>query len=298
MASSIKDVATRAGISIATVSRAVNTPERVSASTLARVQAAMDALHYRPNALGRQLRAERTGLLGVVLPSLANPVFAECMQGIEEAASITGQRVMLMTTAYDREREARAIETMLEQRVDGLILTVADAAANPHLDRLDAERVPYVLVYNDTYGQPRIPARCCVTVDNRAAARDAIRALLAQGHRQIRMLTGTLSASDRAALRHVGYREALEAAGIAGSGLTPVSIALRFTDTGTAKISEALEALTGQRELPAQFLREKLMWRIGSDDGDPLELARLREVQRKLSATKFEPAEAAAVELA
>ncbi|UCF23439.1 MAG: substrate-binding domain-containing protein, partial [Ralstonia sp.] len=101
------------------------------------------------------------------------------------------------------------------QRVDGLILTVADAAANPHLDRLDAERVPYVLVYNDTYGQPRIPARCCVTVDNRAAARDAIRALLAQGHRQIRMLTGTLSASDRAALRHVGYREALEAAGIA-----------------------------------------------------------------------------------
>lgn len=215
MGSSIKDVATHAGISIATVSRAVNSPERVSAATLARVQAAMDALQYRPNALGRQLRAERTGLLGVVLPSLANPVFAECMQGIEEAASVTGQRVMLMTTAYDREREARAIETMLEQRVDGLILTVADAAANAHLDRLDAEGVPYVLVYNDTVNQPRIPARCCVTVDNRAAARDAVRALLEQGHRQIRMLTGTLAASDRAALRHDGYREALEAADIA-----------------------------------------------------------------------------------
>lgn len=215
MASSIKDVATLAGISIATVSRAVNTPERVSAETLARVQAAMDALQYRPNALGRQLRSTHTGLLGVVLPSLANPVFAECMQGIDEAASVTGQRVMLMTTAYDREREARAIETMLEQRVDGLILTVADAAANAQLDRLDAERVPYVLVYNDTVGQPRIPARCCVTVDNRAAARDATRALLGQGHRQIRMLTGTLSASDRAALRHEGYREALEAADIA-----------------------------------------------------------------------------------
>ena len=82
MGSSIKDVATHAGISIATVSRAVNTPERVSASTLARVQAAMDALRYRPNALGRQLRAERTGLLGVVLPSLANPrVFAPLDNG-------------------------------------------------------------------------------------------------------------------------------------------------------------------------------------------------------------------------
>jgi len=212
--SSIKDVATHAGISIATVSRAVNTPERVSASTLARVHAAMDALQYRPNALGRQLRAEHTGLVGVVLPSLANPVFAECMQGIEDAASITGQRVMLMTTAYDREREARAIETMLEQRVDGLVLTVADAAANPHLDRLDAEHVPYVLAYNETAGQARIPARCSVTVDNRAAARDAICALLARGHRQIRMLTGTLAASDRAARRHDGYREALEAAGV------------------------------------------------------------------------------------
>ncbi|TXD91624.1 LacI family DNA-binding transcriptional regulator, partial [Ralstonia pseudosolanacearum] len=198
MASSIKDVATHAGISIATVSRAVNAPERVSPETLARVQAAMDALQYRPNALGRQLRAVRTGLVGVVLPSLANPVFAECLQGIDEAAAASGQRVMLMTTAYDREREARAIETLLQQRVDGLVLTVADAAANPHLDRLDAERVPYVLVYNDTQGQPRMPTRCSVTVDNRAAARDAIRALLGRGHRRIRMLTGTLAASDRA----------------------------------------------------------------------------------------------------
>ncbi|WP_347328071.1 LacI family DNA-binding transcriptional regulator, partial [Ralstonia pseudosolanacearum] len=100
MASSIKDVATHAGISIATVSRAVNAPERVSPETLARVQAAMDALQYRPNALGRQLRAVRTGLVGVVLPSLANPVFAECLQGIDEAAAASGQRVMLMTTAY------------------------------------------------------------------------------------------------------------------------------------------------------------------------------------------------------
>jgi len=212
--SSIKDVATRAGISIATVSRALNAPERVSPRTMARVQAAMDALQYRPNALGRQLRAARTGLVGVVLPSLANPVFAECMQGIDGATAGTGQRVMLMTTAYDRTREASAIETMLEQRVDGLILTVADATSNSHLDRLDAEDVPYVLAYNDMHGRPRHPVRCCVTVDNRAAARDAICALLRYGHRRIRMLSGTLAASDRAGLRHAGYREALEAAGI------------------------------------------------------------------------------------
>jgi DNA-binding LacI/PurR family transcriptional regulator len=217
MGSSIKDVANHAGISIATVSRALNTPERVSPATLARVQQAVQALHYRPNAIGRQLRAVRTGLLGVILPSLANPVFGECMEGIDEAASAAGKRVLLMTTAYDRAKEDHAIATMLEQRVDGLILTVADASANPRLDELDGEGLPYVLVYNDAAGPTQAPSRCSVTVDNYAAAGDAVRALLAHGHKRIRMLSGTLAASDRAARRHAGYRDALQAAGIAAA---------------------------------------------------------------------------------
>jgi len=91
---------------------------------------------------------------------------------------------------------------------------------------------------------------------------------------------------------------ALQAAGVATQGLLPVQIALRFTDKGTAKISEALATLTGQRELPAQFLREHLQWCIGVNSGHPLEIERLRSVQRDVPVTKLGTAEAGAAELA
>jgi DNA-binding LacI/PurR family transcriptional regulator len=172
MAPTIKDVAASAGFSIATVSRAINTPHTVSPLTLDKIRAAIAALQFRPNALGRQLRAVRTRLVGVVLPTLANPVFAECLQGIDEAADADGYRLILMTTQYDTERENRAIETLREQRVDGLIVTVADADANPLLDTLDQAGLPYVLAHNDTRRRPS------VSVDNRGAARDGVRRLL------------------------------------------------------------------------------------------------------------------------
>ena len=151
----------------------------------------------------------RTRLVGVVLPTLANPVFAECLQGIDEAADADGYRLILMTTQYDTERENRAIETLREQRVDGLIVTVADADTNPLLDTLDHAGLPYVLAYNDTLRRPS------VSVDNRSAARDGVRRLLAHGHRRILMLAGTLAASDRARLRHRGYADAMLEAGLA-----------------------------------------------------------------------------------
>jgi hypothetical protein len=91
---------------------------------------------------------------------------------------------------------------------------------------------------------------------------------------------------------------ALEVAGVAAQGLLPVQIALRFTDTGTAKISEALATLTGQRELPAHFMREQLRWRIGVNSGQPLEIERLRSVQREAPVTKLGTIEAGAAELA
>src|SRR6202007_397129 len=81
MKHTIKDVAAYAGFSIATVSRAINAPHTVNRVTLAKIREAIDALQFRPSPLGRQLRGERTRLIGIVLPTLANPVFAECLQG-------------------------------------------------------------------------------------------------------------------------------------------------------------------------------------------------------------------------
>lgn len=205
----IRDVAQKAGCSIATVSRALNSPQQVRPETLARVQAAAAELKFRPNALGRQLRGERTGLIGVMLPTLGNPVFADCLAGIEAAIDGTGRRLLLVTTQYDPERERNAIETLLQQRVDGLLLTLADAEHSELLDDLSAEGIASQLVYNDA------PHRSCVSVDNRAAAAEGVAMLLAAGHRDIAMVTGTLHASDRAKRRYLGYCDAMQAAGLA-----------------------------------------------------------------------------------
>jgi DNA-binding LacI/PurR family transcriptional regulator len=167
MISTIKDVAAHAGFSIATVSRAINAPHTVNPVTLDKVRHSIDALNFRPSPLGRQLRGERTRLIGVILPTLANPVFAESLQGIDELTAAQGYRLMLMTTQYDADRERHAIETLREHRVEGLILTVADADTHPLLDELDRAGLLYVLMHNDTVRRPS------VSVDNRLAAFDA-----------------------------------------------------------------------------------------------------------------------------
>ncbi|AEA59871.1 substrate-binding domain-containing protein [Burkholderia gladioli] len=203
MTSTIKDVAALSGFSIATVSRAINAPHTVGPDTLATIRAAIETLQFRPNPLGRQLRSDRTQLIGVILPTFANPVFTECLQGLDELASQAGFKLIVMTTEYDTARERHAIETLRAQRVEGLILTVADAHAHPLLDALDRDGLLYVLMHNDT------PHRPSVAVDNRQAAYDGVSHLIARGHRRVLMLAGSLAASDRARQRHLGYAQAL-----------------------------------------------------------------------------------------
>ncbi|MDN7429468.1 LacI family transcriptional regulator [Burkholderia sp. AU16741] len=216
MTSTIKDVAALAGFSIATVSRAINAPHTVSPATLQTIRSAIDALQFRPSPLGRQLRGERTRLVGVVVPTLSNPVFADCLQGIDELATAAGFKLILMTTEYDAARERHAIETLREQRVEGLILTVADADTHPLLDMLDHDGPHYVLMHNDPRRRPS------VSVDNRRAAYDGVQRLTAHGHRRVLMLAGSLAASDRARQRHLGYAQALDEAGVAP--LPPVEV--------------------------------------------------------------------------
>jgi DNA-binding LacI/PurR family transcriptional regulator len=210
---SIKQVALQAGVSTATVSRLLNTPDAVSRDTADKINQAIAQLGFRPNFNGRNLRAGRSRTVGVVVPTLSNTVFAQCLQGIELAARALDYSVMFTATEYRQEDEAAAVELLLNHRVDGVILTVADASASLTLDVLDREQIPYVLAYN----QPQQSARLSVSVDNRAAAHDAVAYLIALGHRRIQMLSGHFHASDRAVQRYHGYLDALRA-----HGLTPM----------------------------------------------------------------------------
>ncbi|WP_247871901.1 LacI family DNA-binding transcriptional regulator [Azospirillum sp. TSO35-2] len=207
----IRDVAAEAGVSIATVSRVLNGSGRATPETTEKVRAAATALAFRPSTISRSLKAARTRTVGVLIPSLSNPVFAESVAGVQDAAAEAGYSVLITSTEYDPGREARAIESLLANRVEGLVLTVADADRSGALDTLDEVRLPYVLAYN----QPERATRAHVSVDNVAAARAVVERMAALGHRRIGMVAGQFRHSDRSRRRHAGWLAALADAGLA-----------------------------------------------------------------------------------
>lgn len=200
----VHDVAARAGVSIATVSRVINASGPVSETTEARVRAAMEATQFRPNRAGRALKTARSRTVGVLVPTLRNPVFADAVEGIDTAGAAAGYDVLLASSRYDLARERRAIETLLEHRVEGVLLTVADAATSMALALLREARCPFVLLFNPTRA-----GEAGVSIDNLAAAADLVSELVARGHRRIDMIAGKRSQSDRSELRRAGYCRAL-----------------------------------------------------------------------------------------
>ncbi|MCD5995315.1 substrate-binding domain-containing protein [Pseudomonas sp. CDFA 602] len=206
----LKAVAHLAGVSRATAARAFATPDLVRPATRDQVFTAARELGFRPNRLGRQLRLQTTNLIGVVVPNLLNPVFAEQLQAMERAARTRGYNLLLATTDYASERESAVVEELLRQRVDGLVLTVTDAEHNRVLQSLVREDTPFVLAYHQTSN----PEYSAVSVDNRAGMALAVRYLLDAGHRRIAMVAGPAMQSDRARLRYAGYCDAMSERGL------------------------------------------------------------------------------------
>lgn len=209
---SIVEVARKAGVSPATVSRAFNQPGLLKPDTLARIEAVARSDGFRPNRVGRSLRAGSTRTIGLILPTLSNPVFAECFEGAEQHARQAGYSVMMATTGYAPSVEASVVQALMDHRIDGLILTVGTPARNATLAALKTSDVPHVLVYNESTAHP------FVSVDNRAAARDMVGMLATLGHRRIAIVTGPLAASDRARRRLEGARAAAREHGLPGIG--------------------------------------------------------------------------------
>jgi DNA-binding LacI/PurR family transcriptional regulator len=229
---SIQAVAAKAGVSVATVSRAFNFPDKVTPATRELVERVARELNYLPNASARTLRTQRSRVLGVVLPTLLNPTFAECLQGIARAAVAGGYAIIPVTTGYRLDEEERAVHLLLAGNVDGLILVVSNPSTSATLPRLQAAGVPYVLAYN------RHPDHPCVSVDSEGAVADAVTRLVLLGHRRIAMVSGTLAASDRAQQRYRGYQR-----GMAETGLeAPALIEVPFVETAVDALCAELRA--------------------------------------------------------
>lgn len=215
----IREVARRAGVSVATVSRVMNGRGPVSERTRQAVGEAIRDTGFRPNVIGRGLKTARSGTLGVLVPSLRNPIFADAVQGMERAAEAGGYRILLTSSNYLPEKEAAAVDVLLCNRVEGLVLTVADESASRALELLDRSHVPFVLVFNPA----RTASHSIVTIDNYAAARDIVSRLMRMGHRRIAMIAGDPQASDRSNLRRAGYERALVDGGLRPGPIIEVS---------------------------------------------------------------------------
>ncbi|MEJ7688924.1 MAG: LacI family DNA-binding transcriptional regulator, partial [Variovorax sp.] len=213
---SIQSVAQQAGVSVATVSRVFNFPDKVTPSTREHVLRVAAELGYVANSSARTLRTQRSRVLGVILPTLLNPTFAECLQGIAKAAMAGGYAIIPVTTGYRVDEEQRAVNLLLAGNVDGLILVVSNPATSTALARLRQLNVPYVLAYN------RHPDHPCISVDSEAAVADVVSHLVDLGHRRIAMVSGTLAVSDRAQQRCRGFLQGMAAAGLAPPPLVEV----------------------------------------------------------------------------
>jgi LacI family transcriptional regulator len=194
----LRDVARTAGVSIGTASRVVNRHPGVDPGIRARVEAAVAALGYVPNALARGLRSRKSRALGLVVPDVTNPYFAELAKHVERAAAGLGHSLILANSDNRADQERRCLQTLAGQQVDGLILVPADESFLP-ADLID---VPFVVV-------DRVPPDCAVVAaDHREGGRIATAHLIGLGHVRIAHIGGPAHLI-LARERYEGYREAL-----------------------------------------------------------------------------------------
>ncbi len=202
------DVARAAGVSLATVSSAINGSAPVSAELKARVQAAVAEVGYQVNAVARSLKKGSTGTIGLMITDITNPFFTNVIHSIQDAAHRRGYSVMLCCSDEDPAKERLHLQLLTDRMVDGLIIATAG-----HTDELHglwrSGRTPIVLIDRLIEG---IEADA-VIIDNVAATRDAIRHLVAQGHRRIGIITGRREISTSRE-RYEGYCQALVEAGL------------------------------------------------------------------------------------
>jgi LacI family transcriptional regulator len=181
----IKDVAAHAGVSVATVSRVLNSNPSVTEETRDRVYAAMAALNYRPNAVARSLRTEATKTLGLIIGDILNPFFTELARAVEDEAREAGYTVIIGNADERADQQDHYVRTLLEQRVDGLLICPT-AEVTPLVEELARDDLPLVFLDRTLPGM-EVPS---VRVDGTRAIGELISHLRALGYRRVAFISG------------------------------------------------------------------------------------------------------------
>ncbi|MGR2739186.1 LacI family DNA-binding transcriptional regulator [Billgrantia sp. Q4P2] len=204
----LKEVAEVAGVSPITASRALNNPDQVNERTRARVLEAMERLGYVPNLVAGSLASARSRFIAVIVPSLANAVFIEVIQGLQETFEAQGYQILLGNTDYDIEREYQLVRTFLGWSCSALVTaglrhspTCRTLLGNWDKPIVEVMELGEALDLN-------------VGLDHTEAGRCMARHLLERGHRQVLFVGARLTSDYRADMRYQGHREVLERAGL------------------------------------------------------------------------------------
>ena len=183
----IKQVAARARVSVATISRTINRPESVDAKTAAKVLKVIRELNYYPNSQARALVSGKTRMFGLIISDISNPFFPELVKSFDDAAIQHGYEVLVANTDYKSDRMAICVRKMIERKVDGVAIMTSEV--DPHLlTELYRRRFP--MVFLDLADVKPLVSR--VVVDYAKGIGEAIRHLVSLGHERIGFISGPL----------------------------------------------------------------------------------------------------------
>lgn len=207
MAATIKDIAKKTGLGLATISSYLN-GGNVREKNRIKIEAAIEELHFEVNEVARGLKTNRTKIIGIIIPELNNIFCAEIITEVEDRLRSHGYATMICDCRTDEKREEEAVEFLLHRRVDGLIV-MPSGRQGKYLNKFTKAGKPVVLI------DRKLEDIGCdsVLVDNEGAACDAVERLLKAGHRRIGMIAGPKDIYT-AQERYRGYCTALEQAGI------------------------------------------------------------------------------------
>lgn len=251
---SVRDVARLAGVSIATVSRALNTPSAVESGTLARIRDAVQTLRYVPRGAARALRSRRSFTIGAIVPTLDNAFFANATNALQEVLDRAGYTLLIGSHRYDCSAEIRITRSLIERGAEGLVFVGMDH--DPELFVLIRQmRIPYILTWTtDPSGQHPF-----VGFDNRAAMGRVAQHLIDKGHRSFGVVTAAMSTNDRARERVAGVRTALESHGLTLSAHCVVEMPISLSGG-----RDAMRALLGLDHRPTAVICINDVFAVGA----------------------------------
>lgn len=229
----INDIAKKAGVSLATVSRVLNDSGYVKQETREKILSVIKELNYTPSAIARSLSTSKTNTIGVIVPEISNPFFGEVIKGISDVADENGLNIILFDSNESMEKEIKALKVLKEQRIQGILIastSVEDKFNSEYIVTIETMGIPIVLVD----GHVTHANFSGVFVDNIKGAYEGTEALIKAGHKKIGVITGRMN-SIPAQDRLLGYKKALT--------INNIPINEKYILTGNYKLETAYKKM-------------------------------------------------------